>query len=193
MSVSGIASSSSYNPIFLRPRPANETPMEARSLKVESLSLNDIKPVPADYLQKMLEAQFTRPTGVPDNDPSELYAVIKVGDKVVGKVYNSGGSETPNNLSGVQFGGPDEDGLIGPALAQHRAEKIAKASGGTIVKSDTAITQAQFNARPPREFFVDYEAMNAELERLRQSSYARASAYRTPDLPLPGGGTDTKA
>jgi hypothetical protein len=133
-----------------------------------------VMPAPADFMQKLLEARFTRPVGDPDNAPSQLYAEIKVGNKTVGKVYNSGCCETPNSFAGrVQFGGPDEDGLSGPALAQHRAEKIANACGGTIVTSDTAATQAEFDARPPRQFYVDYEAMNAEIERLRRSAAER--------------------
>ena len=77
----------------------------------------------------------------------------------------------PNAFAGrVEFGGPDEDGLTRPALAQLRAEKIAKACGGTIAKSDTAVTQMEFDARPPRQFYVDYDAMNAEIERLRRSA-----------------------
>ncbi len=178
MSVSGVSSSFAYNPFVSRLKSADETaPKEGlKRFEVANLpSLNlSATPLPADYMQKMLEAQFTRPVGEPDNAPSQLYAVIKVGKETVGKVYNSGCCETPNSFAGrVEFGGPDEDGLTGPALAQLRAEKIAKACGGTIVKSDTAATQAEFDARPPRQFYVDYEAMNAEIERLRRSAEER--------------------
>ena len=190
MSMSGVSSSSPSNPFFLRPKPADETaPKGLQSARIADTSLNlKAMPLPADHMQKLLEAQFTYPVGGPDNAPSELYAVVKVGNETVGKIYNTGCWETPNSFAGrVQFGGPDEDGLSGPALAQHRAEKIAKACGGTIVKSGTATTQAEFDARPPRQFYVDYEAMNAEIERLRQSATERqqgAQAARASMLGL---------
>jgi hypothetical protein len=175
MTVSAVSSSFTYNP-FASPTISadetapKETPPRVDVAKLPSLNLNlQITPLPPDFMQKLLEAQFTRPVGEPDNAPSQLYAEIKVGNKTIGKVYNSGCCETPNSLAGrVQLGGPDEEGLTGPELAQLRAEKIAKACGGTIVKSDTAVTQEEFEARPPRQFYVDYDAMNAEIERHRQ-------------------------
>jgi hypothetical protein len=191
MSVSGISSSFPYNPLASRMRSADETVPKERAYRVDVgnlISLNlkpSLSPVPADFMQKLLEAQFTRPVGEPDDAPGQLYAEIKVGNKTIGKVYNSGCCETPNSFAGrVEFGGPDEDGLTGPELAQHRAEKIAKACGGIIVTNETAVTQAEFDARPPRQFYVDYEAMNAEIERLRQSAEQRSGHYRaTPANP----------
>jgi hypothetical protein len=184
MSVSAVSSSSFYNPFARRTSTADETspqeisqPAEVRSLASLGLDLQ-LTPVPADFMQKLMEARFTRPVGPADNDPSELYAEVKVGGKTIAKIYNSGGSETPNSLAGIQLGGPDEEGLTGPALAQYRAEKIAKAIGGTIEKADTAVTQAEYDARPPRQFYVDYDAMNAELERLRLSMEERRGDYR---------------
>ncbi|MFX8554342.1 hypothetical protein ABTM01_19415, partial [Acinetobacter baumannii] len=52
-----------------------------------------------------------------------------------------------------------EDTTAGPALAQQRAEKIAKALGGEIVKAATAQTQSQWNARPPVTWTVDREGL----------------------------------
>jgi hypothetical protein len=185
MSVSAVSMSSFYTPSTTRAKSENEpSPDEALPRKdlqsIRSLNLGlQASPVPPDFMRKLLEPKFTRTLGDPDNAPSQLYAEIKVGNKTVAKVYNSGGSETPNSFAGrVQFGGPDEEGLTGPALAQLRAEKIAKACGGTIEKSDTATTQAEFEARPPRQFYVDYEGLNAEMERLRQSAEARRGSYR---------------
>ena len=151
-----------------------------------------VSPINQKLLHDALAARFTRPVGVPNNAPSELYAEIRIGNKIVGKVYTSGGSETPNDVAGrVSFGGLDEAGLHGPVLAQLRAEKIAGAMGGTIVKSDTAVTQAQFEARPPRQFYVDYEAMYAELERYRQSATERQQHYlATGASPAQSGGSD---
>lgn len=182
MSVSGVSSSFAYNPFASRATSSAADGRLSRDLaNVQSLGakLGPIMPAPPDLLRKLLEAQYTRPVGEPDNAPSQLYAEIRAGNKTIGKVYNTGACETPNNLAGrVQFGGPDEDGLHGPELAQLRAEKIARACGGTIVKSDTAVTQAEFDARPPRQFHVDYELMNAEIERIRQSTEASSQLYR---------------
>lgn len=108
MSVSGVSSPSPYNAFFLRPKPADETaPKDVQSARIANTSLNlKAMPLPADHMQKLLEAQFTRPVGEPDNAPSELYAVIKVGNETVGKVYNTSCCETPNSFaSRVQFGG----------------------------------------------------------------------------------------
>jgi hypothetical protein len=184
MTVSAVSSSFTYNPFASRPKSADETaPKEILQCvdvaNLPSLNLNlRLTPLPPDFMQKLLEAQFTRLAGEPDNAPSQLYAEIKVGNKTIGKVYNSGCCETPNSLAGrVQLGGPDEEGLTGPELAQLRAEKIAKACGGTIVKGDTAMTQEEFEARPPRQFYVDYDAMNAEIERHRQAAEERHQRY----------------
>ncbi|HEX2113280.1 MAG TPA: hypothetical protein VHM01_02645 [Alphaproteobacteria bacterium] len=198
MSVSAVSSSQSYNPFAARTKSVDETsskeilqPAEVR--RFASLNLEATR-VPADFMQKLLEARFTRPVGEPDNAPSELYADVKVGSKVIARLYNSGGCETPNAFSGVQFGGPDEAGLTGPALAQHRAEKIAKAYGGTIEKADTAVTQAEYDARPPRQFYIDYEALNAEMERLRLSAEARYGSYRATSAgPVLGQSTSISA
>jgi hypothetical protein len=196
MSVSGVSSSYTYNPFVSRPTSSTESAPKEIPHRVDMASIAHLNspamPAPADFMQKLLEAQFTRPVGPPDNAPSELYAEIKVGGKTIAKVYNSGCCERPNNSGGVQLGGPDEEGLTGPALAHFRAEKIAKACGGTIEKADTAVTQAAYNARPPRQFYVDYEAMNAEMERLRRSAEERRGGYRgAPAGPTPGHSTST--
>lgn len=113
-------------------------------------------------MRKMKERMYTRPVGPPDNAPENIYATVKVDGKVVATLYNSGGSATSNAV-GAKLGDmlmhPDGSG---PQLAQSRAEMIAKALGGTIEKAPTAQTQAQWNARPPREYYIDYAAMAAD-------------------------------
>lgn len=47
-----------------------------------------------------------------------------------------------------ELGGSDENGKIGPTLAQARAEKIAKATGGEIVIKQTALSQNLYEALP---------------------------------------------
>lgn len=77
----------------------------------------------------------------PETPPDTLYAEIKVGDRIVANIYNS---------STVEFLGATEvpklkAGLEGPSLAQGRAEQIAEALGGTLVKAATAQTQPEWS------------------------------------------------
>ncbi len=74
------------------------------------------------------------------------YAEVRVGGTVVATLTNNGyltASDEVRQLLG------EEGGIQGPMLAQQRAEKIAKALGGEIVKAETAMSQARWNARPP--------------------------------------------
>ena len=79
-----------------------------------------------------------------DNRTDNIYARIQVNGKTVATIYNTGASETSNALA--RKAKQSEDGQ-GPELAQKRAEELAAASGGTIVKANTALTQAQWQAQ----------------------------------------------
>ena len=119
--------------------------------------------------RQFLENQYTRYTA-PDysNDPRmKSYATITVGGQVVAKIDNQGVIETDDALGAklrdMLLG--DVNGTNGPDLAQARAQQIATLVGGTIVKSNTAMTQNHFNALPPIEqpkAVVDYEAMKQD-------------------------------
>jgi hypothetical protein len=88
-------------------------------------------------------------TDVPDNAPQNTYATVKVKGKVVATLYNSGCSVMTNEAAAEVGDLQDPPGLIGgPDLAQWRAERIAKATGGTIEKASTAITQSEWKPRP---------------------------------------------
>jgi hypothetical protein len=101
---------------------------------------------------------------VPISPASQAYASIVVGGKVMATIDNQGVvtsddalGETIRNL--LQ---DSPDGAAGPELAQARAEQIAELLGGSVQKSDTALTQGEFNALPAIELpepTVDYEAM----------------------------------
>lgn len=93
--------------------------------------------------------------------PSDAtYAEVRVGGKVVATLTNNGYLTTSNAMSGrIMDLLRDEGHAQGPQLAQERAEKIAKGLGGTVVKAPTAQTQAQWNARPPVTWAVDYDAL----------------------------------
>jgi hypothetical protein len=125
-------------------------------------------------MRKTMEAMYTRPVGPPDNAPQNLYAEVKVNGKVVARLYNSGCSETSNVVGAdLQDFLMNPDGS-GPQLAQTRAERIAAAVGGTVVKASTAQTQAQWEARPPRQFYTDYAAMAADQRLQSQAMAARS-------------------
>ena len=126
-----------------------------------------LRAMPAEALAKFEEIwkeRFRIPVGKADNDPSNIHATVKVGGKVVATLYNSGASMTPNALAGtvgrLPSMGPEET-LTGPALAQKRAQEIAKALGGTIEQAATAQTQAQWASRPPLQWTYDTAAMEA--------------------------------
>lgn len=109
-------------------------------------------------LKEIQELRYRVPAGPTD----EVYAEVKVGGKVVATLHNSGAAVTSNELAGKLRRLPSMGegcDLTGPALAQLRAEEIAKALGGTIAKAETAMTQPEWRVRPPVQWTIDYEAM----------------------------------
>lgn len=124
-------------------------------------------------LKQIQELRYRKPSGPPD----EIYAEVKVGGKVVATLYNSGAAVTSNASAGKLRRLPsmgEGTTLTGPALAQLRAEEIAKALGGTVAKAETAMTQAEWRARPPMTWTIDYEAM-ARDERAAAASRKTAA------------------
>lgn len=101
-------------------------------------------------------AMFTH-ASVPED---KSYAEVRISGEVVATLTNNGYLITSNAMAGkVQKLLGAEDGTQGPALAQARAEKIARALGGEIVKAKTAQTQTQWNARPPVTWTLDKEGL----------------------------------
>lgn len=136
------------------------------------------------------------PTGPPDNAPENTYAQVKVDGKVVATVYNSGVTAMSNaaaaELSDVQ----DPPGLLGPNLAQWRANTYAKILGGTVEKASTAIRQDQWTPRESsagtysrKQLDAAFEAMVAEGQRATAQS---AASYQQPASPQ-GQQTDLSA
>lgn len=115
------------------------------------------------------------------------YATVVVSGSVVATIDNQGVVESDNDLGErLQSSLLDEiNEMNGPDLAQERADKIAKILGGSVVRSDTAITQSAFDALP----FIDdqrpkanYEAMKRDplyqqlqsmYDRMEQTGYVR--------------------
>ena len=124
-------------------------------------------------------------TEVPDNAPQNIYATIKVNGKVVATLYNSGSSAMTNEAAASVGNLQDPPGLNGgPNLAQWRAQAIAKATGGTIEKAPTAITQSEWTPRPN----VSRTYSRAQLDAAFQEMMAegqKAAAQRTAGYPAP--------
>lgn len=128
--------------------------------------------------QKIQELMYTSPVNLQDHVSQKVYAEVKVNGKTVVTIDNggsaSGSSATFGKISNLPSMGEKEK-LLGPALAQKRAEEIAAALGGKIVKASTAVTPAQYMAAPPIVFRVDYAAM----ERDRKIAEAQAESATT--------------
>ena len=87
-------------------------------------------------------------TDVPDNAPQTTYATVKVNGKIIATLDNSGSSAMTNEAAAMVGGLQDPPGLTsGPELAQWRAERIAMATGGTIEKAASAMTQSEWTPR----------------------------------------------
>ena len=148
--------------------------------RLTGLNLKPIK-LPEELqarLKEIQEFRYSKPSGPPD----EVYAEVKVGGKVVATLYNSGAAVTSNAAAGKLRQLPsmgEGTTLTGPALAQLRAEEIAKALGGTVSKAETAMTQSQWRNRPPTTWTVDHEAMARDQAAREASAAARQAAVRT--------------
>lgn len=132
---------------------------------------------------KVREMAYRVPTNLDElkNHVSQkVYAEVKVGGRTVATLYNNGVSETPNEIysriKNLRSMG-DTEHSVGPDLAKKRAEEIAKALGGTVVKSSTAVSQSQYLATPP--FEVKYKIDYAAMERDRAASLGQVSTPQT--------------
>lgn len=110
--------------------------------------------------KSVLEGEYTRPTDG-NNGGYGDYAKVVVGGKVVATLANSGAATLSNALGAQLSGQLDNDGS-GPELAQRRAEQIAAALGGTVVKSSSAMSQSAWANRTPIKTAIDFEAMAAD-------------------------------
>jgi len=159
--------------------------LKSADLKLVVLSTADLKLVelPKDAISKASPEQLARierggngqfriPIGPADNDPSNLYAEVKVSGHTVASLYNSGSVAMSNAAAARTRDLPSmNSSVVGPQLAQMRAEEIAKALGGTIEPAATAQTQGQWRGHRPVQYTYDYVAM----EQARQALEARAS------------------
>jgi len=119
---------------------------------------------------------------VPDNAPQNIYAQVKVDGKVVATLYNGGSSMMTNAAAATVGDLQDPPGLLGPDLAQWRAEAYARLLGGTIEKASTAITQSQWTPRESTSTVYSREQLDAAFEAMMAES-RRAGAQRLSSYP----------
>ncbi|HCR13629.1 hypothetical protein [Solidesulfovibrio sp.] len=129
--------------------------------------------------KEMLELDYSRHPDTSRNPTYAKYATVVANGKVVATIDNHGFVETSNAMGDVcadAIENADASAGVtsGPLLAQARAEKIAAAVHGSIVRAPTAMSQSAFNAVPQPKVTVDDAAMRrdpryAELEQLNQA------------------------
>jgi hypothetical protein len=114
--------------------------------------------------QKFLECLYTKMPDPSCNPANSAYATIEVNGDVICEIDNNGYVKSSNaGLSGIQNALRGSQNLSrGPNLAQDRAEKIAEAMGGEIVKSPSAMTQSQYDSIAKPKASVDYESMKSD-------------------------------
>jgi hypothetical protein len=158
---------------------------------VKPLDMSKLKPVQLTgealqshlaRMEKLLEARYQQLPDLSGHPAYQDYATVEVNGQVVATIDNHGFTTTSNSV-GARIGRllpGDVNGQTGPVLAQARADIIAKALGGKVVKSASALTQAQFNGLPQPTATVDVEAMRADplfaaLEKSKQAASAFAA------------------
>lgn len=157
---------------------------------LKKVSLDDLPEVRDQMATSWLDrkaAELRFATEVPDNAPQNIYATVKVKGKVVATLYNGGSSAMTNDAAAKVGDLQDPPGLGGPNLAQSRAERIAKAVGGTIEKAPTAITQSEF--KPRESLPTNYSrtqldsAFQAMMAEGRKAVAQREAGYSTAHQP----------
>ena len=155
-------------------------------LKIMSVRDNpELRDLMASNWLTMQAANAAVATEVPDNAPQNIYATVKVNGKVVATLYNSGSSAMTNDAAAKVGDLQDPPGLNGgPDLAQWRAERIAKAVGGTVEKASTAITQSEWKPRQATSTNYTRAQLDAAFEAMmtqQQGAIAqRSMGYSTP-------------
>jgi hypothetical protein len=154
--------------------------------------LPELRDLMAGNWIRMKSFETTAATDVPDNASQNTYATVKVKGKVVATLYNGGSVAMTNQAAAMAGDLQDPPGLNGgPDLAQWRAERIAKAVGGTVEKASTAIAQSAWKPRETlsinytrEQLDAAFEAMMAEQEKGIQTMLAGYPTQRVPSASL---------
>jgi len=161
----------------------------AKALDLSGLKTVSIKDNPelsdriATFWLQMQAANSAAATDVPDNAPQNTYAIVKVDGKIVATLYNSGCSVMTNDAAAKVGDLQDPPGLNGgPDLAQQRAERIAKAVGGTIEKASTAITQSEWKPRQTISTNYTRAQLDAALDAMMTEGQ-KVMAQRSAEYP----------
>jgi len=138
--VSAASISSSSSPLdFLRLKP------QKPKTGLDPADTEDALKGPSGDLLRMIQGvqKPAKPEKSSAADPTQdIYAQIKLGGKTVATIYNDGSTDSADAIAqNTKFSDRQ-----GPDLAQQRAEDLAAAAGGNIVKANSAISQAQWNA-----------------------------------------------
>ena len=167
-------------------RVSDLTKLDTSGLKVVSVRDNpELRDLMATNWLRTKAADAAFATEVPDNAPQNIYATVKVKGKVVATLYN-GGSSAMTNAAAAAIGDLQDPANLkgGPDLAQWRAERIAKAVGGTVEKASTAITQSEWRPRESVSMTYSREQLDAAFEAMLaegQTAIAqRLSGYSVP-------------
>lgn len=165
---------------------------------VKPLDMSKLKPVQLTgealqshlaRMEKLLEARYQQLPDLSGHPAYQDYATVEVNGQVVATIDNHGFTTTSNSV-GARIGRllpGDVNGQTGPVLAQARADIIAKALGGKVVKSSTALTQAEFRRLPEPKVTIDTEAMQADpLFAALQKSKQAASAFAAQQIAQEG-------
>lgn len=154
--------------------------IDMSGLKVTSVRDNpELRDLMAENWLRMQAAQAAAATDVPDNAPQNTYATVKVNGKVVATLYNGGSVAMTNQAAAMVGDLQDPPGLNGgPDLAQWRAERIAKAVGGTVEKASTAITQSAWRPRETTSPIYTRQQLDAAFEAM-MAEQQKATAQRT--------------
>lgn len=123
--------------------------------QVNKLYTDRVKALESERGEVGASATAASPSNSPEwgNEKSGLRVEIKVNGKVIGRVYNSGGVELADEYGTLGFelgfGGPGEEGLEGPDLAEDRIARLATAFQNAqfeVIRSPTALTKAEWSA-----------------------------------------------
>jgi hypothetical protein len=162
---------------------ASVTPVAA-SLKAVPLAEapEDLFQMVMQAKQEMLEQRYSQKPDLSNNPTYAPYSTVVVNGKVAAKIDNHGFVETSNAMGGlcadaIKAADTRSGGASGPLLAQARAEEIAQALGGTVVKAPTAMSQRAFEATPQPKVTVNEAAMRrdpeyAQIEQLQKAHAA---------------------
>lgn len=155
--------------------------IDPKSMRVFNLAEADEETFSAHVksMQSVLEGLHAVPPDLSNNPAYKDYARVTVNGKVVATLDNNGAAISSNaigaKVAGVLPG--SVNGQSGPALAQARAEAIAKLLGGKVEIADTALTQSAWAAIPTPKATIDHAAMTNDamyrnLQQLRQNRAA---------------------